>query len=160
MLRLILWTMFACLVALESPQAQDSGVLLRVIDGDTIKVQLNGTKTTVRLIGIDAAESTVNEKALRDARESDEPLANILERGRIATKFLRQLAPTGTVLRFEYDREKYDKYGRVLAYAFLPDGRMLQEVLLRAKQVRPYLINSHTLYGHRFEHLGAQASLE
>lgn len=38
---------------------------------------------------------------------------------------------SGLSVRLEYDREKKDKYGRTLAYVYLPDGRCLNEEIIR-----------------------------
>ncbi len=45
-------------------------VVLRVIDGDTVRVDLQGKEESVRLIGIDAPESRANAKAMRDSNRS------------------------------------------------------------------------------------------
>jgi micrococcal nuclease len=43
--------------------AQDKVKLNRVIDGDTIKIERNGKKESVRLIGVDTPESRKNKKS-------------------------------------------------------------------------------------------------
>ena len=50
----------------------------RVIDGDTLKLT-NGE--TVRLIGIDAPESRINDKARRDAIRTNQDLETITKMG-------------------------------------------------------------------------------
>jgi micrococcal nuclease len=83
-----------------------------VIDGDTI--ELVG-KARVRLIGVDSPEST-------------EPL------GPEASEFTRRFTEGGTV-RIEVDRERVDRFGRFLAYVWVGD-RMLNEELVRAGLAR------------------------
>ena len=91
--------------------AQESGcTVLRVIDGDTIECE-GGER--VRLILIDTPEL------------SDRPL------GSLAREVLTALAPPGTELRVELDAQSRDRYRRMLAYLYLPDGRMLNEELVR-----------------------------
>ena len=80
-------------------------VVAHVSDGDTV-VLANGQK--VRLLGIDAPEME------REGKPSDF-LAHK------AKKFLTELVQ-GKRVRLEYDRLRYDRYGRTLAYLFLPDG--------------------------------------
>jgi micrococcal nuclease len=64
---------------------------------------------------------------LVDAPESDQqPL------GSRAAAALLALAPPGTMLALEYDVDRTDGYGATLAYAYLPDGRMLNEEIARA----------------------------
>jgi len=86
----------------------------RAVDGDTLEL---ADGRLVRLIGVNAPEID------HEARLA-EPMA--LE----ARDFLnRRIPPAG--VRLEFDLETKDRHGRTLAYAFLPDGRMLNEWLLR-----------------------------
>ena len=89
----------------------------RVIDGDTLKLS-NGE--TVCLIGIDCPESKLNDKAQRDSEITGKDLATINKMGQEATKFLKELVK-GREVRLEYDVEKRDKYGRLLAYVYRDD---------------------------------------
>ncbi len=45
----------------------------------------------------------------------------------------------GVKLRLEYDVERYDQYNRLLAYLFLPDGRMVNAELVRRGLARVLL---------------------
>lgn len=105
----------AVLVALSASTAtageEPACVVARVSDGDSLRCA-DGRK--LRLLLVDAPELR---QAPFGARAADE---------------LRRLAPTGTVLRLESDVVARDQYRRVLAYAFLGDGRMLNEELARA----------------------------
>ncbi len=84
-----------------------------VADGDTL-VLVSGE--TVRLKGIDAPE--LGRDGAPDqyyARESREGLAGLVQ---------------GLELALELEGESRDRHGRVLAWVRLPDGRLVQEVLL------------------------------
>ena len=83
-------------------------VVTEVVDGDTVRVRLAGGKSErVRLIGIDAAERG-------DCFAS------------AATARARQLALSKpVVLRGDGTQDTRDRYGRLLAYVWLPDGRDL-----------------------------------
>lgn len=95
-------------------QANEVARVIRVIDGDTLQVEMNGQNIRVRYIGVDAPEST-----------------RIVECfGREATKFHRTLV-NGQQLRLERDVSETDRFGRLLRYAYLPDGRMVNEILIR-----------------------------
>ena len=87
-----------------------------VIDGDTIIVIINGKKEKVRLIGVDTPEKdgTYTKK---------EPFS------REASAFTRKMTE-GENVKLEYDWQKRDKYGRLLAYVYLEDGTFLNEELL------------------------------
>ena len=81
---------------------------------------------TVRLIGIDAPERS--HPSLGKEFFSDEAAAHLA--------FLCR----GKTVRMEKDAEETDKYDRLLRYVFLPppDGRLLNEEMLRAGMARAY----------------------
>ena len=49
-----------------------------------------------------------------------------------ASDFTRSLLPPGTQVRLEFDVQERERYGRLLAYVYLPDGRMVNAETLRA----------------------------
>jgi micrococcal nuclease len=108
--------------------AAETGVVDEVLDGDTLRVRTAGSaeSVTVRLIGIDAPERS--HPSVGKEFFSDE-----------AASRLSSLCRGKTVL-METDAEETDKYGRLLRYVFLPppDGRLLNEEMLRAGMARAY----------------------
>lgn len=96
-----------------------------IYDGDTLKVAGVGK---VRLLGIDTPE--------REASDRDRFFVKLGGNGkrlrRIAGEALRFNIETvkGKEVRLAFDREKRDHYGRLLAYVTLPDGRLLNRLLL------------------------------
>ncbi len=94
----------------------------RVIDGDT--VVLDGGQN-VRLLGIDAPEMA------RDGRSAE----FLAHRSR---DYLAGLI-VGKTVGLEYDRERYDRYGRLLAYLFQPDGALVNAQLVRQGLARVYV---------------------
>lgn len=108
-----------------------------VYDGDTILL-ITGAK--VRYLGIDAPEIG------RDGLES--------EYMALASRaFNRQLLGTSRV-KLEFDQEKMDRHGRLLAYAFLEDGTMVNALLVRkglahVLPTRPNLKYSSLLLGRQ-----------
>jgi len=85
-----------------------------VNDGDTIVLD-NGNR--VRYIGINAPEiDHENQKA--------EPF------GYEARSFNKKLVSSHKI-RLEFDRERYDRYDRLLAYVFLPDGTFVNAQLVQ-----------------------------
>jgi micrococcal nuclease len=102
------------LASIEFCFAEKSAFVLHVIDGDTIVLK-NGTK--IRYRGINSPE-------IPHKDTPGEPL------GWESTKCNRQLVE-GRLVRLVQDDEKSDRFGRLLAYVFLPDGRMVNEILVR-----------------------------
>jgi micrococcal nuclease len=119
---------------------------VKVIDGDTINVDMpDGTVpvTTVRLLGIDAPETAGGSPAMYFASE--------------ATGYLRSLASGHEVtLYLDDEADSRGKYGRLLAYVALPDGRFLGEQLLLEGYAYADLRFRHGYY-QRYEQLEAVA---
>lgn len=88
----------------------------RVIDGDTLEL-INGER--VCLIGIDAPESKPNDKAKKDSERTGKDLETITKMGQEATEFVKGLVE-GKEVRLEFDVQQRDKYGRLLAYVYIP----------------------------------------
>ncbi len=104
--------------AIESSKAK----VTRIVDGDTVEVQI-GTKTEkVRLIGIDTPEKHESSKLNSDAARTGQDKAAIKALGELASKYTEKHLLNKTVkLEFKPD-EKRDRYGRLLAYVRLADG--------------------------------------
>jgi micrococcal nuclease len=92
--------------------------VVRTVDGDTIKVMYKGVEEPVRLIGVDTPEA--GQPGYHNASEYTAYLVD------------------DKVVRLEFDKTLQDKYGRLLAYVYLPDGRMLNEELIRARHSGVY----------------------
>jgi micrococcal nuclease len=124
--------------------------ILRVTDGDTLKVNYKGKEESVRLIGIDAPESKINKKARNDAQRSGEDLKTITAMGKEATKFVKSLVKPGDTVTIEFDVQKRDKYGRLLAYVYLSDGKMLNEEIVKDGYANLMTIPPNVKYQERF----------
>jgi micrococcal nuclease len=122
----------------------------KVIDGDTFKALWNGDTVTVRLCGIDSPESRDNAKARKDAERRGQDVALINAMGKRATQYVRKLLPPGTNVRLEFDVRERDKYGRMLAYVYLPNGALLNEQILIAGYGVPMTIAPNVRYAERF----------
>jgi micrococcal nuclease len=85
-----------------------------VNDGDTI-ILTNGKR--VRYIGIDAPE-------IDHDKQGAQPF------GHAAKTFNKQMV-LNRKIRIDFDLERQDRYGRLLAYIFLPDGIFLNEHMLQ-----------------------------
>jgi len=119
------------LILPRSLHAQETYRVTKVVDGDTIRVRYEWREENVRLIGIDCPEARRNPKAVRAATRSDKDLRTILKQGKEATKFVQSLVQRGDRVRFQYDVQKHDRYGRLLAYVYLENGEMLNEIIVR-----------------------------
>ncbi len=96
--------------------------VVRVIDGDTVVIErcgLNKHQTTVRLWGVDTPEL-----ARAGIRAVSEPYAEAARDFTIACVYNQ------TVLIELESHQQRDKFGRLLAYVYSEDGRLLNELLL------------------------------
>ena len=130
--------------------AREKVTVTRVVDGDTLTIIYNGKKENVRLVGIDTPESRDNSKARRDADRSRKDLQVITSQGKKAAAFVKSLVGKGSVLEIEFDVERRDRYGRLLAYLYFPDGRMLNEEIVRAGYASVMTIPPNGKYKDRF----------
>ncbi len=107
--------------------APAASLVTRVIDGDTVEVDIGGTIYKVRYIGIDAPE-------LDDKRPEFSALAQE------ATRLNRELVE-GKTVRLEKDISETDRYGRLLRYVYVDDifvnAELVERGLAWAKVYEP-----------------------
>jgi micrococcal nuclease len=117
-----------------APPGLIPATLIRIIDGDTLEVTLEGKTETVRLIGIDAPEA--GEPYSTQAADALESMF------------------AGQEIHLEFDVEERDQYGRVLAYVYASDGnyyQMAQEPLLIYGLAAAYTVPPNVAYAETFE---------
>ena len=124
--------------------------VVRVVDGDTLKVELNGRTENVRLIGIDTPESKVNKKAKKDAARSSQDIKTIVSLGKAATSFTKSIIKPGDLVDIEQDVQPRDRYGRLLVYVYLKSGKMLNEEIIAAGFASIMTIPPNVRYQERF----------
>ena len=92
--------------------------VVRVIDGDTVKIDYNGKATNVRLIGVDTPETV-------------HPNKPVEAYGKEASNFTKNLL-LGESVYLRYDVERTDQYSRLLAYLYrVPDGLFVNLEIVR-----------------------------
>lgn len=105
--------------------------LVRVVDGDTIHVMMDGKEVKIRLIGIDTPE------AVSEQREN-------VPAGEVASRYVKSLFEGVKEVGLEFDEEPKDQYGRYLAYVYLPDGDMVNLNLAKSGMVRELFFEPNT----------------
>jgi micrococcal nuclease len=113
-------------------KVKNSATVIRVIDGDTIKINCGNKVELVKLIGIDAPENKLSRKAKNEALANKENLVTIVSLGIDAANFMKNLLKKGDIVTLEFDIETRDIHGNLLGYVFLSDGKMLNEEIVRA----------------------------
>jgi len=109
----------------EAATNGSSGVVEWIYDGDTLKVKGIGK---VRLIGIDTPEKneTPRDRSFTRLGARQRQLRPI---GQAALRFNIAQAK-GKTVRLRFDGPRKDRHDRTLAYVYLPDGRLLNRLLL------------------------------
>ena len=130
----------------ESLVQKTSFPVLRVIDGDTIVVEINGTSEKVRLIGVNTPETV-------DPRKKVECF------GKEASRFVTDIL-TGTSVSLEADvsQGERDRYGRLLRYVYLPDGTLFNKTIIA--EGYGYEYTYHIPYRYMNEFKNAQYSAQ
>jgi micrococcal nuclease len=103
----------------------------RNTDGDTLWLTHIG-KT--RLIGIDTPEVFGQQQCF----------------GREASAFTERTLPPGTHVRYRLGIDPTDRYGRTLAYIYLENGRMFNELLAERGYATPLTVPPNVDYADRF----------
>ena len=103
----------------------------KVVDGDTLGVHIDGKNVTIRLIGLDTPESV-------------DPRRPVQCFGKEASDKAKQIL-SGSSVRIETDPSQgaYDKYGRLLAYVYVPAGSKQEGILFNEYMIREG-------YGHEY----------
>lgn len=131
------------LLELPAPAEARAGYVrvYRVVDGDTLVLPGN---ERLRLIGVNTDEVP---------HEQIDPQSF----GWRAALWLEALLKPDAQVRLEYDTERTDKFGRTLAYAYLPDGRMINEMLLAEGWAKTLRIAPNTRHARRFAEVEREA---
>lgn len=120
------------------------GVVEYVIDGDTFDVKLNDGKTErVRAILVNTPET---------CHKSSPPDCEPDPYGIEATDFTKELLDGKTVY-LETDESLRDPYDRLLAYVYLEDGRMYQELILEEGLAEIMAIKPNVKYQEQLEEI-------
>lgn len=126
----------------------------KVIDGDTLRL-VTGEK--VRLLGIDTPEMYESDKLSRDARRTGENIKTITARGRESYKFTKKLVE-GKRVKLEFDVERKDKYGRLLAHVFIPNEQLFVNAeILKEGYAEVMVIPPNLKYADYFQGLYREA---
>lgn len=106
--------------ALRTAQTNQPGLytVKSFIDGDTIAVDMNGAVEIIRMIGVDTPET-------------QRPNTPVQCFGPQAADFTKHLVG-GSKVRLQADslNTNRDRYGRLLRYVYLPDGRLVETELI------------------------------
>jgi micrococcal nuclease len=107
-------------------------------DGDTLWLSGVGK---VRLIGVDTPEVYGQAECY----------------GREASAFVEHILPLGSEVRYRLGVDERDRYGRALAYIWLPDGRFLNRMLVARGYAQPLTVPPNVEYEDMFVRVARRA---
>lgn len=117
----ILTDLFDTGTGMEGSLRDDTGIeaefvsarIVRVVDGDTIIVEIDNEEKKVRLIGVDTPESVASKEYLeRTGKENTEA-------GKTASEYTKSLLKEGQTVYLQKDTSDTDRYGRLLRFVWL-----------------------------------------
>jgi len=135
-----------CSVDAEEPARGEGARVVRVVDGDTIRVRLPSGEEPVRYIGIDTPESV-------------KPGSSVECFARKASAFNARLVEAERV-RIVRDIEERDRYGRLLAYVYRArDGLFVNTELVRRGYATVATFPPDVAHEREFRRLARRARL-
>ena len=124
----------------------ETAIVTKVIDGDTIEVRVNGERELVRYIGIDTPEAPRNNQDGECGHET-------------ATK-QNALLVEGASVRLVADQEDRDRYDRLLRYVYVETETgeiFVNQVLLETGLAEPLTIPPNTYFANTFLEVSKEA---
>lgn len=115
-------------------------VVVRVVDGDTIEVNIDGTRKKVRLVGINAPESVSPDESLNT------------EEGEKASQHLKECLKQGHLVYLQKDTSDTDSYGRLLRYVWLAEPtNFTDSEEVKAKMVNAKILADGYAVAHKYK---------
>jgi micrococcal nuclease len=117
-------------------QGRTAVTVTGVIDGDTIEISpaIDG-RQDVRLIGVDTPETV-------------DPRSEVQPYGPEASRFTKGELE-GERVRLEFDQEREDQFGRLLAYVYDSEGELFNETLLSEGYAQLFIVTPNNRYEAR-----------
>lgn len=124
--------------------ASDSAQVVTVIDGDTVRVSIDGAEKTIRLIGINTPETV-------DPRRKVECF------GKEASNRAKEILQ-GQAVSLEADASQgnTDKYGRLLRYVWLQNGTNFNKQMIAEGYAYEYTYDLPYKYQSEFKQVQAE----
>lgn len=124
--------------------------VVSVSDGDTFKIRYQGELIPVRMIGIDTPESC----------HATDPDRNTVW-GKKASRYTKKKL-AGKTVYLSFDKEKYDRYGRLLAYVYIKNSKgrkvMYNKTLVKKGYARAVCYEPNHKFKNSFNRLQKQAA--
>ena len=134
---------FSSTIETASPSLiEEVGLVVDVIDGDTIKVEIDGQVYSVRYIGINTPEVQHYEWMGKEASDANRALV------------------MGKEVLLEKDVSETDRFNRLLRYVYLMDGTFINAALVEAGFAESIAYPPDTKFNDFFDGLQIQAQID
>jgi len=140
-------TSVAQTAGLDVPGSRGPYNVVKVVDGDTIAIDLDGKSETLRLIGIDTPETV-------DPRKPVECFG--LEASNVAKE---ALAGKRVYIEMDSTQGERDKYGRLLAYVYREDGFFFNKSMILSGYAYEYTYDTSYKYQNEFKEAQKDAEI-
>lgn len=117
----------------------------KVVDGDTIRVVIDGKEESVRLIGIDSPETVDPRKSVQCFGKEASAKAKELVEGK------------NVILESDSTQDDIDKYDRLLRYVYLEDGTFVNQKMIEEGYAFEYTYDVPYKYQTEFKEAQKQA---
>ncbi len=118
--------------------------VVAVVDGDTLKVNMPD-RTTIRVIGIDTPETVDPRRPVQCfGAEASARAHALLDRRSVS-------------IEFDASQGREDRYGRTLAYVWLPDGRSFNETMITEGYAHEYTYDTPYRYQRAYRQAETEA---
>jgi micrococcal nuclease len=122
----------------QSTEKYDAtGTIQSVVDGSTYIINIDGTETSVCLIGVS--------------------LVNNTDSSIVVTEIIKDYLKQGDTVFLEYDIGRTDPNGNTLAYVYFKNGTMVQRWLISNGYVQTETVLPNNKYAAQFESLEQKA---
>ncbi|WP_404452404.1 thermonuclease family protein [Virgibacillus necropolis] len=137
--------LFVLLIGCVPNTSKHDVTFIRVVDGDTLLVNINGKEEYIRLLLVDTPETKHPDKEVQPF-------------GPEASQLMKDTFSPSEPIRIEYGSEKRDKYDRLLAYVYTKDGQMFNKMLLEKGLARvAYVYPPNDRYVESFREIESKA---
>ncbi len=124
--------LFSCLFLTLSCYSQELtgfAKVNKIIDGDTVEIQLKETSAKFRLVGIDCFETSKNYRAYKQAYLNKMGINEVIFKGCMAKSYLNNMLYG--IKNVKIKIVGIDKYGRLLGVIYGKDNLNINQALLK-----------------------------
>jgi micrococcal nuclease len=127
---------------------ENTFLVTKVVDGDTIKLLIDGEEKSIRLIGIDTPETVHPSKPVECfGIEASNKAKELLQNQRVK-------------LEIDESQGEVDKYGRLLGYVILKNGKNFNKLMIEEGYAHEYTYqNNPYKYQNDFKLAEAEAKI-